>query len=111
MWQHALSLSKLWEHRRAASASCGRSVDVLVLQHSCMWASLFGLQHTSAARQLRVYGEECQHLESSTPQVRPSLVLLEVRPPGAGGIVARLATAPAAAQLCGLSMVSCSLGV
>ncbi|KAK9822236.1 hypothetical protein WJX81_003275 [Elliptochloris bilobata] len=36
--------------------------------------------------------------------LRPSTVLLEVLPSGAGGIVARLATAPAAALLCGLSM-------
>ena len=44
--------------------------------------------------------------DSGSPQVRPSLVLLEVLSPKTGGVVARLATAPAAALLCGLSTVS-----
>ena len=45
----------------------------------------------------------------SSRQVRPSMVLLQLPPGVMGGAAAQLATAPAAACLCGLHMVRSNL--
>lgn len=107
---HAQPKASVVTQEGSVGYSCLQSIGLPALKHNCTWAypvwagTCSSGQAAALSRRLSNPAEPC-----GCPQVRPSLVLLDALPPGAGGVTGRLATAPAAAALSGLSTVSCSL--